>query len=253
MSPFTPADTPSLALFVAVLVFVITCVLGAIHHAYRSPSRTALAALCLAAWLGALSFGVATGWLSRLPLDGLPFFFGGSLLLALVVGLSPLGAALARTTPLYALVLFQAFRLPLELVLHQWAQGGTVPPTMTWGPTTGWFTSNWDVVSGVLALACAPLADRHRTAAWLVNLVGLLLLLNVMRLAVLSSTVPFGWHLEPPLRLAEHLPYALIVPVCVGGALLGHVVLSRALWRPPVPPRSEPGPRGTPPTDSATP
>ena len=35
--------------------------------------------------------------------------------------------------------------------------------------------------------------------------------------------------LEPPLLLALHLPYMLIGPVCVGGALLGHIVLTRRL------------------------
>jgi hypothetical protein len=35
----------------------------------------------------------------------------------------------------------------------------------------------------------------------------------------------------PPLLLALHLPYAWIGPVCVGGALAGHIVLTRALLR----------------------
>jgi hypothetical protein len=61
------------------------------------------------------------------------------------------------------------------------------------------------------------------------NLVGIVLLVNVARVALLSSPVPFGWGVEPPLVLALHLPYALIGPVCVSGALLGHVVLTRAL------------------------
>ncbi len=42
-----------------------------------------------------------------------------------------------------------------------------------------------------------------------------------------SSPLP----VEPPLVLAFHLPNALIVPVCVGGALFGHVALTRALLR----------------------
>jgi hypothetical protein len=41
--------------------------------------------------------------------------------------------------------------------------------------------------------------------------------------------VPFGWNVSPPLVLAMHLPYAWIVPICVAGALCGHVVLTRAL------------------------
>ena len=59
----------------------------------------------------------------------------------------------------------------------------------------------------------------------------LILLINVMRVAVLSSPVPFGWNTQPPLLLlAFHLSYMLIAPVCVGGALFGHLELTRAWW-----------------------
>jgi hypothetical protein len=80
-----------------------------------------------------------------------------------------------------------------------------------------------------VALAAAPFAGRSRAVAWIANVVGSLLLLNVMRVALLSSPVPFGWGVEPPLVIALHLPYAFIGPVCVGGALAGHIVLTRAL------------------------
>jgi hypothetical protein len=124
-----------------------------------------------------------------------------------------------------ALVAFQAFRLPLELVLHRWALEGTIPLTMTW---TG---DNWDIVSGIVALVAAPFAHRHRVVAWGANVVGIILLLNVIRVALLSSPLPFAWMVTPPLLLALHLPYAWIGPVCVGGALAGHIVLTRALLR----------------------
>ena len=116
-------------------------------------------------------------------------------------------------------------RLPLELILHAWAHQGTIPSTMTW---TG---QNWDIVSGGAALLAAPLARRHRVAAWCANVIGMALLLNVVRVAVLSSPISFGWQITPPLLLAFHLPYALILPVCIGGAAMGHVVLTRALLR----------------------
>jgi putative effector of murein hydrolase len=52
---------------------------------------------------------------------------------------------------------------------------------------------------------------------------------NVMRVAVMSSPLPFAWQVSPPLRLIFQLPFAFIVPVCVGGALAGHIILTRAL------------------------
>lgn len=222
---FVPASISSVASFLAIVVAVAGAILAALWRAY-GPSRVfALLVAGLGLWLALLSALVASGRMSSLPLMGLPFFFGSILVLCVAAGLSPLGRHLAGTTPLAALVGFQAFRLPLELVLHSWAAQGTIPETMTW---TG---QNWDIISGISALVAAPFANRFRVAAWTANLIGAVLLLNVLRVAILSSPFPFGWGQQPPLLLALHLPYMLIGPVCVGGALFGHIVLTRALWR----------------------
>lgn len=229
--PFTAASPASVAAFVVIVITVIALFLGGIHASAgddRVGARrtTGRAALGLALWLSLLAGLVSSGRLAGLPGSGLPFFFGGVIVVSVGTGLSSLGRRLAAGLPLAALVGFQAFRLPLELVLHSWAAQGTIPGTMTW---TG---RNWDIASGVTALLALPFANRSRAAAWAANLVGSILLLNVMRVALLSAPVPFGWNVQPPLLVAFHLPYALIGPVCVGGALLGHVVLTRALLRP---------------------
>ena len=128
--------------------------------------------------------------------------------------------------PLAALVGFQGFRLPLELVLHQWVGEGSIPETMTW---TG---QNWDIVAGVMALVVAAWPSRPRAVVWAFDVLGFVLLLNVMRVAIFSSPLPFAWPLQPPMLLPLHLPYAWIVPICVAGALGGHIVLTRALLHP---------------------
>jgi hypothetical protein len=227
---FTPATLPSVLAFLAIVAAVLTLFLVAVAHVFRGEShcrgqivmRTAAVVML---WLGLLSALVGSGRLERLPLNGLPVFFGGAIVPVIGVGISSFGGRLATGLPLAALVGFQAFRLPLELVLHQWAEHGTIPKAMTW---TG---QNWDILSGAIALLAAPLATRNRGAAWTANVIGAVLLLNVIRVVVLSSPVPFGWNVRPPLMLAFHLPYALIAPVCVGGAILGHIVLTRALLR----------------------
>ena len=223
---FTPASSGSVAVFVAIVVVVIVAFLAAARRAFAdAPGKFFAVALGLGGWIGFLAALVASGRMETLPLDGLPLFFGGILVVSAGAGLSPLGARFADRVPLTALVVFQAFRLPLELVLHTWAAQGTIPSTMTW---TG---QNWDIVSGIVALAAAPWVARRRGLAWGANVVGGLLLVNVIRVAVMSSPLPFAWGQQPPLLLALHLPYALIGPVCVGGALFGHVVLTRALLR----------------------
>ncbi len=227
---FHPASAASVAAFLAIVVAVIATFLAGVDRSFRtasgqSHSATVIAAVVLAAWLTVLSLIVASGRMASLPMSGLPFFFGSIVFVCLGAGFSRFGARLAGGVPVVALVGFQAFRLPLELVLHSWVVQGTIPETMTWSGR------NPDIVSGIVALAAAPFAARHRSVAWVANFVGFVLLLNVMRVALLSAPVPFGWDLKRPLLVAFHLPYALIGPVCVGGALFGHIVLTRALLR----------------------
>ena len=237
---FVPASAPSVAAFPVIVAAVIVALLWAAHRTWHSAQATFIAALVLAVWLGAQAALVASARLTSLPLNGLPFFFGPILLIWTGLALSPVGGKIAASMPFTALVAFQAFRLPLELVLHSWAAQGTIPATMTW---TG---QSWDILSGLVALVCAPFASRRRGAAWLANVVGFALLMNVVRVAIMSSPVPFGWHTQPLLLLAFHLPYALIGPVCVGGALFGHLVLTRALLSRPTAAQRELGPPSKP-------
>ena len=92
-----------------------------------------------------------------------------------------------------------------------------------------WTGANFDVVSGALALVAGVVGRRLPIAPRIANVVGIALLVNVARVAILSSPLPFAAGVQPPLQLAFHLPYALIVPVFVGGALAGHVIFIRAL------------------------
>jgi hypothetical protein len=226
---FQPASATSVAAFLAIVTAVIAAFLGAVGHAvWNDPRRTRLlltTILVLGAWLGGLTAAVVTGALLRLPLAGLPVFFSAVLLVSVATGLSPLGRRLATTVPIAALVGFHAFRLPLELVLHSWGEQGTIPMSMTWRG------QNWDIITGFVALVAMPFAERHRGIAWVANVIGFALLLNVMRVALMSAPLPFGWGVTPPLLVALNFPYMLIGPVCVGGALVGHIVLTRALLR----------------------
>jgi hypothetical protein len=167
---------------------------------------------------------VNSGWLDRYFIPLGPLFLGFTVLFAAVIGLTPLGRNLSAGIPIGCLVGFQSFRLPLEIVLHDWASTKTIPETMTW---TG---SNWDILTGIAALLMCGVGAKKRWLAWSFNLLGIVLLVNVARVAVFSSPVSFGWQVDPPLELILHLPYAYIVPICVGGAALGHVLLTRRLW-----------------------
>lgn len=188
--------------------------------------------LGLAVVLVLSALAAETGFLASLSQSpAIMLYLGGSNLIVLTLALSPVGARLAQSVPIHWLVLFQGFRLPLELVLHAWYEQGSLPVQMTYQG------ANFDIVTGILALAIGPLMPRLNSQAryWATaafTLVGLGLLFNVGQIAVRSTPSPLRTFLnDPPVLLAFHAPFTWIVPVCVSGALFGHVVAIRWLMR----------------------
>lgn len=225
---FHPAWPASLLAFLVICSAVVAAFhvgvwVSAVRQSADPVRRTFLVAIGTVVWLCVVFLVVQAGDL-RHQQGRLLLFAATMNAVSLVVGLSPVGRWLSLL-PLPALVAFQAFRLPLELVLHSWVGQGVIPATMTWSGR------NWDIISGVVALVAALFCRRSTTSAWIANGVGLVLLANVIRVAVLSSPVSFGWPVAPKLELIFYIPYVLIIPVCIGGALIGHVALTRALLR----------------------
>lgn len=218
----------SLALFLAVVGFILAAVpIGLVRSGQNLAAALKVEAVLLV-WLLALGVVVKSGVIKEEPMPRLMIFFGVSNLVGAIFAFSRWGTKLSRELPIEHLVVFQAFRFPLELVLHDWAQDGIIPATMTW---TG---KNVDILTGVLAAAAFALTRKSTKTikvrtAWFFNVIGLGLLFNVMRVAILSSPLPFSWDVQPPLELAFYVPQYLIVPVCVAGALGGHIILTRAL------------------------
>jgi hypothetical protein len=227
---FQPATPASICAFLIICAVVVTAFLRGVWVSAipqgRSPFGLTLSVgVGLLLWLAAIAALVGSRWLEGAP--GRLFLLGGSVVTgSILLGLSPLGKNMAIACPIPWLIAFQGFRLPLELVLHSWVHQGVIPKTMTWNG------SNWDILSGVAGLALAPISTRSKAAAWMGNIIGIVLLVNVGRVAVLSAPSSFGWSdVTPKFLLPFHLPYALILPVCVGGAWAGHVILTRALLR----------------------
>jgi hypothetical protein len=226
---FTPANSLSLILFIAIVLTVVGAVIAGTYFAkscernFQGPRTLLLAVLGIIAWNSLFIALSGSGFLARHSDLGFPLFFVCMITGAIVFGFSVVGRSLAVNVPLQALVLFQGFRLPLELVLHWWSRQGTIPETMTW---TG---QNFDFLTGIIAIAFFSFAARFKWLAWVVNVAGLVLLVNVLRVMAFSSPLPFAWPVQPKLQLILHFPYLLIGPACVSGALAGHVVLTRAL------------------------
>jgi hypothetical protein len=220
-----------LAIVVGVaLAFPAAVWLGTLRTSGPVPARGSALRACGAA-LAVLAVSAAlaeSGTLGRPPRGlGVMAYFVVCNAGAAALAFSGLGQRMAQSLPLYALVGFHVFRLPLELVLHQWYMEGVLPVQMTYAG------HNFDIVTGLLALFMAPLmyyGKLSRRAAWLFNLVGAALLANVASIAVRSSPVPLRSYMnEPPVLLALHAPFTWILPVCVSGALFGHLITFRRL------------------------
>jgi len=230
MTFVTPNEVSTL-IFIGILVFIFFGLVAGTYFSSvnrdKNKELTLKFAGGLTLWLGLVSGVVASKVLEASPFPGLLIFFLVVIGVSLGAALSPVGRWFALGLPLPLLIAFQGFRLPLEILLHSWAEHGSIPYSMTWSG------SNFDVFSGILALFLAPFTEKSRPLAWFTNTIGLVLLLNVMRIAIFSSPFPFAWPVEPPLQLGFHLPYALIVPLCIGGALFDHVVVIRKMLKSP--------------------
>ncbi len=212
-----------LALCVVALVGIgVLCVSG--------PRRATFFALGSAAWL---AFAAALGLSGFLTdFDGMPprllLLLGPTIGLPLMLGRSRIGTALAGA-PVELLIGFQAFRLPLELVMHHAAREGTMPAQMTY---TG---SNFDIVTGVSAIVVAALAARDLAPRWLLfawNALGSLLLVTILVIAVVSLPTFAAFGSEPT-RLntwVAYFPFVWLPAGLVSAAVLGHVLLWRRLW-----------------------
>lgn len=152
-----------------------------------------------------------------------PLIFVLILAFCLSFSYSETGKKLSDKFSFAALLGFQSFRFPLELILHEWGRTKTIPITMTFGG------QNFDITAGLLCLVLIPFYSKSKKLVWSVQLISFLLLLNVMRVVMMSLPLPFSWDLEIPLQVIFHMPYALIVPGFVAIAIIGHLLVFRKL------------------------
>ena len=165
-----------------------------------------------AAAIGSIGLAMAVEWslaasgvLARWSLRPPPFMLmmAALLVLTLAIALGGVGRRITDNASFAVLIGIQAFRLPLELVMHEAARQGIMPAQMSY---SGW---NFDIATGALAIPIALAAAAGRAPRWLIlgwNLLGLLLLINIVTIAIVSTPLvaAFGadhlntWVANPP-------------------------------------------------------
>lgn len=193
--------------------------------------RTALRwAAAVAGWMAVTGIAAASG---RLRFDSMPPTMVILLVVMLVasfwIGMSRTGERLALGVPLALLVGFQVFRLPLELLMHRAYEEGVMPVQMSF---SGY---NFDILTGVLALPVAALLATGQLPLWVArawNVMGALLLANVLAIALMSTPTPLRmFHNEPANLWVTQAPFVWLPAVLVPAALIGHIVIFRRLRR----------------------
>jgi hypothetical protein len=190
--------------------------------------RTATAALLIMVWLLAFGIAAGSGVLARFDLRPAPLLLAMVVVAAGVLGfsLSSAGKFLASGPSLTALVGFQVFRLPLELVMHQAALSGVMPPQMTY---TG---RNFDIVTGITAGLLAPAIATRSAPRWLIaawNGMGLGLVLVVMGIGLVSTPMIRAFGDGALNTWIAWFPFVWLPAVMVAAAITGHVLVFRRL------------------------
>ena len=224
---FAPGSGFSIIAFIAVLVGICFSIISGIGVAserldFSVNKEVVRACVFLIVWLGVYSLVLLAAMPCTLAVG--PIFLFVSMSVPMAVSFSSYGPRLALGLSLNSLVAFQVVRFPMELILHQWVMQGTVPASVSWNG------SNWDVLTGILALGVAPFAKKYRWMAWSFNIFGIVMLGHLLFVLVMSSPVSFGWHVSPPMKLSYHLPYFLMSPIYFASIAAGHIILTRALW-----------------------
>jgi len=237
MPAVTPGD-PAVLAFVVIPLGLLMALLWGTHVASRRLNEddgtrrhavlitVVVSAVWMTATWGAGESGVLRLWYATPP----PFalLVVGILGLTVVLACTRYGRRLALGLPLWALVGIQGFRLPLELAMHAMYERGVMPEQMSYSGR------NFDIITGITALAVGWLVFSRRVGRRVVltwNIMGLLLVLNVVTVAILS-TPRFRLFGDDRLNVfVTYPPFVWLPAVMVLAALAGHLIVFRALWR----------------------
>jgi hypothetical protein len=227
----SPPPTDAIAAWgIGGIAVVMALVVLALCWRWR-PAGIAGTAAAVAAWMAVTAAAALSGRLARFDVVPPPMavLIVSVFAVAFAIGLGPIGTRLAHAVPLATLVGLQAFRLPLELVMHRAATLGIMPSELSYA---GY---NFDVLTGLGAIALTVAmrsgAAVPRGLVWAWNLWGLWCLAVIWAVAVASSPMvrAFGDAPDHVNTWVLFFPYVWLPAVLVTIALAGHLVVTRAL------------------------
>lgn len=232
-----PLIAPALVLWgiAGLALLVLAATLALTQRAARRAGASVGPALGVAAaWLGAVTGLSLSGVLARFEARPPPLalFMAGLIAGALWLGLSRRTRFVVDHTPLALLVGLQAFRLPLELVMHEAARSGVMPVQLSF---SGY---NFDILTGSFALVLAPLVALGRAPRWALvawNALGFACLFAIVVIAVLTAPFIRAFGDGSVNTWVAYVPFVYLPAVMVVVALAGHCWVARWLRAHPAP------------------
>jgi hypothetical protein len=146
----------------------------------------------------------------------------------LIAAFSKTGTALLKQVPPQRLIFVQTFRVFVELLILFAFLAGRLPVQMSLEGR------NFDIVAGLLAFPvgyfCFVKKSWPRGVAILFNILGIVLLLNVLVVAFLSMPGPLRYFMnEPATTLVTGFPYIVLPGILVPIAYSMHIFSLRQL------------------------
>lgn len=138
------------------------------------------------------------------------------------------GKQLLLAVPPHWLIYMQTFRIAVEILLLLAFLKKLLPVQMTFEGR------NFDILTGILAIPAGYLvAQKKLKAKWtilLFNIIGILLLMNILAIAVLSMPIPIRYFInEPANTIVAEFPFILLPGVLVPIAYSFHIFSLRQL------------------------
>ncbi|MEP6847081.1 MAG: hypothetical protein ABI861_13805 [Panacibacter sp.] len=214
----------------AIIVFILTVILTSILlvkalHAGKIVVLILLLWLVLNAILNLKGFYAETG---TTP----PHFIAAvapPLLAILMVFITAKGRSFAMQADLSMLTLLSIVRIPVELVLYWLYVAKAIPQLMTFAGR------NFDIISGIAAIAVffvcfksKGIIHKRLLLAW--NILGLILLLNIVINAVLSVPSPIQqFAFDQPNIAVLYFPFTWLPCFIVPTVLFSHIISIKKL------------------------
>jgi len=221
-----------LALSIITIALIITGLAKAIrktNYSYAQQKRTIITiVLVIAAWMTLVGVLAENGFFSNL--SALPprpaFVILIPLPFILFIAFSKKFKAVLQVVPPHWIIAMQAFRIVVELLLFTAYNAGLLPKQMTFEG------GNFDILSGILAIAVAIAISKkyNPLLVKLYNIVGIVLLLNILVITVLSMPTKLQVFMNKPAStIVTEFPFIYLPGVLVVTAYSLHIFSLRQI------------------------